>query len=93
MIAKTLTQLVLMSAVIDDLSFDLLSLNVRGIRSNDKRMTIFNWLNTHTSNQAIIFLQETHSGRINENSWTIQFGCENIFSHGQHNARGVLIGF
>ena len=47
-----------MSAEVGNLSFDLLSLNVRGIRSNGKRMTIFNWLNTHTSDQAIIFLQE-----------------------------------
>ena len=38
-----------MSVEVGNLSFDLLSLNVRGIRSNGKRMTIFNWLNTHTS--------------------------------------------
>ena len=76
-----------------NLSFDLLSLNVIDIRSNGKRMTIFNWLNTHTSDQAIIFLQETSSERSDENSWTTQFGCEKIFySHGQRNARGVLIG-
>ena len=64
-----------------------------GIRSNGKRMIIFNWLNTRTSDQTIIFLQETHSERSDENSWTTQFGCEKIFySHGQRNARGVLIG-
>ena len=82
-----------MSAQVGNLSFDQLSLNVRGIRSNGKRMTILNWLNTHTSDQAIIFLQETHSERSDENSWTTQFGCEKIFySHGQRNARRVLIG-
>ena len=76
-----------------NLSFDLLSLNVRGIWNNGKKMTIFNWLNTHTSDQAIIFLQETHSERSDENLWTTQFGCEKIFhSHRQCNARGVLIG-
>ena len=75
------------------MSFNLLSLNVRGIQSNGKRMTIFNWLNTHTSDQAIIFLQETHSERRDENLWTTQFSCGKIFySHGQCNARGVLIG-
>ena len=59
---------------------------------NGKRMTILNWLNTHISDQAIIFLQETHSKRSDENSWITQFGCENIFySHGQRNARGVLL--
>ena len=82
-----------MSVEVGNLLFDLLSLNVRGIRSNGKRMTIFNWLNTHTSDQAIIFLQETHSERSDQNLWTTQFGCEKIFySHGQRNARGVLIG-
>ena len=68
-----------MSAEVGNLSFDLLSLNVRGIRSNGKRMTIFNWLNTHTSDQAII-LQETLSERSDENSWTTQFGCEKSFT-------------
>ena len=83
-----------MSDEVSNLSFDLLSPNVKGIRSNDKRMTIFNWLNTHTSDQAIIFLQQTHSERSDKNSWTTQFDCGTIFfSHGQRNARGVLIGF
>ena len=57
----------LMSVEVGKLSFDLLSLNFRGIQSNRKRMTIFNWLSTHTSDQAIIFLQETHSERSDEN--------------------------
>ena len=92
-IVKAPIQASLMSAEVGNLSLDLLSLNVRGIRSNGKRMTIFNWLNTHTSDQAIIFLQETHSEQSDENSWATQFSCEKIFySHGQRNARGVLIG-
>ena len=78
----------------NSLSFDLLSLNVRSIRSNDKRVATFNWINTHTSDQVIIFLQETHSKRSDENSWTTQFNCEKIFfSHGQRNARGILSAF
>ena len=76
-----------------NLSFDLLLLNVWDIRSNGKRMTIFNSLNTHTFDQAIIFLQETYSERSDENSLTTQFGCERIFySHRQRKACGVLIG-
>lgn len=93
-IVKAHIQPILMSAEVGSLSFDLLSLIVRGIRSNDKRMTIFNLINTHTSDQAIIFLQETHSERSDENSWNTQFGCEKVFfSHGQRNTCGVLIGF
>ena len=93
MIVKAPIHPSLMSVEVGNLSFDLLSLNVRGVQSNGKRMAIFNWLNTHTSDQAIIFLQETHSERSDENLWTTQFGCEKIlYSHGQHNACGVLIG-
>ena len=72
-IVKAPIQPILMSAEVGNLSFDLLSLNVRGIRSNDKRMTTFNWLNTHTSDQAIIFSQETHFERCDDVSWTTQF--------------------
>ena len=39
-IVKALVQPILMSAEVSNLSFDFLSLNVRGIRSNDQRMTI-----------------------------------------------------
>ena len=42
-----------------NLNFKILSLNVRGIRSFDKRKALFHWLSKEKSN--IIFLQETYS--------------------------------
>ena len=50
----------------------------------------------HVSRKGIVFLQETHSVRKDENLWTNQFGCGDlsvIFSHGKSGARRVLIGF
>ena len=40
--------------------FNLLSLNVRGIRTFEKRKAVFSWL--VNSDADIIFLQETYSG-------------------------------
>ena len=78
-----------------DFSFDILSLNVRGIRNYTKRNKIFNWLKNHTSNQAVVLLQETHSTsdveNLSSNQW--QFKEKIIFSNGEHNARGTLIAF
>ena len=78
-----------------DFFFDILSLNVRGIRNDTKRNKIFDWLKNHTSNQAVVFLQETHSTSDVENLWSNQWQFKEkiIFSHGEHNARGTLIAF
>ena len=49
-----------------------------------------------TSQNGIIFLQETHTNKRDETAWTNQFGCgtnSTIFSHGKSDARGVLIAF
>ena len=75
--------------------FDILSLNVRGIRNDTKRIKIFNWLKNHTSNQAAVFLQETRSTPDVENLWSNQWQFKEkiISSHGEHYARGTLIAF
>ena len=41
-------------------------------------------------------MQEAHSLKTCENTWTIQFGCgnnHNVFSHGTSDSRGVLTAF
>ena len=53
-----------------NLNFKMLSLNVRGIRSLDKRKALFNWLGKEKSD--IIFLQETYSTPGVENIWKSQ---------------------
>ena len=45
----------------DDLDFDILSLNVRGLGDHTKRRKIFNYTKKHVSRKGVIFLQETHS--------------------------------
>jgi len=47
-------------------NFKMLSLNVRGIRSLEKRKAVLIWLNKR--NAHIIFLQETYSTKEIENS-------------------------
>ena len=42
-----------------NINFKLVSLNVRGIRSFEKRKAVFNWL--YKSRADICFLQETYS--------------------------------
>ena len=80
----------------DDLDFDILSLNVRGLSDHTKRQKIFNYTKKHVSGKGVIFLQETHSVQRDEQVWTNQFGCGTgsvFFSHGKSDARGILIAF
>ena len=78
-----------------NISFDILSLNSREIRDNLKRRKVFEWLKNHTTKEPIIFIQESHSTQDIEKLWSQQWlSKENIvFSHGEFNARSVLIGF
>ena len=72
-----------------NINFKLLSLNARGIRSFDKRKSIFNWL--FKSSADICFLQETYSTPEVENEWKKQWKGKTFFSHGTNHSRGVLI--
>ena len=74
----------------------MLSLDTRGIGGYKKRRKVFNYLKKHSSHNAVIFLQETHSTKIVEKVWINQWGCGSgniIFSHGASDSRGVLIAF
>ena len=41
-----------------NIMFDILSLNVRGIREKKKRINIFSWVRNHVSDQGVIMLQQ-----------------------------------
>ena len=73
----------------NNINFKLLSLNARGIRSFDKRKSIFNWM--FKSSADICFLQETYSTPEVENIWKKQWKGDMFFSHGTFHSRGVLI--
>ena len=69
--------------------FDVLSLNVRGIRDQIKRRSIFSYLKNQKAN--IYFLQETYSERADEKIWRNEWGGELFFSHGTTHSKGVCI--
>ena len=73
----------------NNFQFKLLSLNVRGIRTFEKRKCIFNWLLKQKAD--IFFLQETYSTKDIENQWRKQWRGDLFFSHGSSYSRGVLI--
>ena len=69
--------------------YDILSLNVRGIRDQLKRRSIFAYLKDHSP--KIIFLQETYSEPSDEMIWKSEWGGEIFFSHGTKHSKGVCI--
>ena len=73
----------------NNFQFKLLSLNVRGIRSFEKRKCIFNWLLKQKAD--IFFLQETYSKKEIENQWRKRWREDLFFSHGTSHSKGVLI--
>ena len=69
--------------------YDILSLNVRGIRDQVKRRSIFQNLKDH--NSKIYFLHETYSQPEDEIIWKNEWGGEIFFSHGTKHSKGVNI--
>ena len=74
--------------------FDILTYNCKGLRNENKREQIFNYVR-EKNKVGISFLQETHSSLNDQQRWEAQWGRkENIFlNHGQSNARGNAILF
>ena len=64
-------------------------MNVRGIRVQIKRRSIFSYLRDHKAN--IYFLQETYSERADENIRKKNWASELLFSHGTTHSKGVCI--
>ena len=67
----------------------LISLNLRGLSNFKKRRMICTWCKK--KNIDIIFLQENHSTKEEENQWRNEWGAEIIMSHGSSNSRGVAV--
>ena len=75
----------------DIYNINLLSFNVRGLRMETKRISIFQYIIRKKID--ICFLQETHSKECDENKWRNEWGGEMYFSHGTSQARGVSVLF
>ena len=56
------------------------SFNCRGLRANNKRQTIFKWL--EKSNNGITLLQEPHSSVSDEIKWAKEWGAQSCFPRG-----------
>ena len=64
------------------LTYDITSLNVRGLRDQSKRRSIFWYLKDQKS--KLYFLQETYSEVNDEIIWRNEWGGNIFFSHGTH---------
>ena len=73
----------------NNVCFNVLSLNVRGIRDLNKRKSIFTWARNQKAD--IIFLQETYSTPDVFDSWKFQWLGDMYYSHGSNHSKGVLV--
>ena len=74
----------------NQLNFNFLSNNVKGLQSTKKRLKLFNFVKNKTGPKGD-FLQETHSSVETEKKWTDDFKDKIYYSHGKTNSCGVLI--
>ena len=70
-------------------NLDICCLNCRGLRSKQKRNTLFKWLNDQK--RGLIMLQETHSDDSVEESWEKEYEGKIYFSHWSSSGRGVAL--
>lgn len=78
-------------AIIGEVDFKLLPLNVRGIRYFHKRKSIFTWISKQKAD--ITLLQETYSTPDIVNDCKFQWRGDMLFTHGSNHSKGVLILF
>ena len=57
----------------NQLNFNFLSNNVKGLQSTKKRLKLFNFFKNKISPKDIIFLQDTHSSIETEQKWIHDF--------------------
>ena len=69
----------------------ILSVNCQGLRANEKRSDVFNYLKSKSCH--IYCLQDTHFTKDVEKSIRAQWGNDCLFSFGTSNSRGVAILF
>ena len=72
----------------ENINFNLLSLNARGLQTFDRRKTFLSWL--EKSSADICFLQETYSTSEVENIWKKQCKGDMFFSHRTGHSKGVF---
>ena len=67
--------------------------NIKGIQNKNKRSSIIEYFKNKIGNNAILFLQETHSTTSDEEKWKDEFSGPVFNSHCTSNSCGALITF
>ena len=67
--------------------FEVVSFYVNGLGDDWKRRKIFDYMKKHTSEKAIVCLQETHSVQKVEKLFEYQWRGKVLFSHGTSSSR------
>ena len=75
----------------NQLNFNFLSNNVKGLQLSKKRLKLFNFLKNKIGPKGILFLHEAHSSVETEKKWIDDFKDKTYYSHGKTNSCGVLI--
>ena len=74
-------------------NYNFISSNVKGVKVSEKRLKLFEYLRNNINNNALIFLQETHSSSNDEQKWKDNFRSHLIFSNGKRTSCGVAVGY
>ena len=77
----------------NQLNFNFLANDVKGLQSTKKWLKLFNFLKNKIGPKGILFLHETHSSVETENKWIDNFKDKIYYSHGKTNSCGLLIAF
>ena len=72
---------------------NFISDNVKGIRSSEKRLKIFEYLKNNIHHNSFVFLQETQSLTQDKKKWKDDFKDPLFFLYGSISSCGVGIGF
>ena len=67
----------------NQLNFNFLSSNVKGLQSTKKQLKLFNFLKNKIGPKCILFLQETHSSVETEKKWIYDFKDKIYYSYGK----------
>ena len=70
--------------------FQVLTLNVRGLRQPRKRKKIYKWIENKNGKESVVFLQEAHCTYSDMKIWEKEWSGISMFSFGTKLSRGVI---
>ena len=73
-----------------NLNFSIMTINIRGLRSDKKRKVFYNWLHNNGGKNSIIFVQEAHCTLSIMSKWSKEWKGQCFYSHGDSNKCGVM---